>query len=201
MIYLYDRAIQKDLVRTFNPNNVPDPVVRVVEVDTAIGLAAQLQKDEIKFPIVAIARMPDSSIDTDRTNFTLAHRGVAAVFDNKTNMIYHERILPINLSYTLTILTTNTADMDELMREIMFKYLSMYFLTIKLPYESSRKIRFGIRFDADEGIHRQSGQAEYLGAGQLYQSILTLKCEGCFLATYTPVKLRNMKVEIEPTLK
>lgn len=201
MLYLYDEAIKKDLERSFNPSNVPDPVVRVVEVDAAIGLAAQLQNDNITFPLVAVTRMPDHSIDESRMNFTLAHRGVISVFDNKTNMIYRERIMPIKLTYTLTVLTTKTTDMDELMRELIFKYTSMYFLTIKLPYESSRKVRFGVRIDWDEGIQRKSGQLEYIASGQVYQSIITLQCDGCFLATYTPTKLRNVEIQIEPVVK
>jgi hypothetical protein len=201
VLYLYDEAIKKDLERSFNPNNVPNPVVRVVEVDAAIGLAAQLQNDNITFPIVAVTRMPDHSIDKSRMNFTLAHRGVISVFDNKTNMIYRERIMPIKLTYTLTVLTTKTTDMDELMRELIFKYTSMYFLTIKLPYEASRKVRFGVRIDWDEGIQRKSGQLEYVASGQVYQSIITLQCDGCFLATYTPTKLRNLEVQVEPVVK
>lgn len=201
MLYLYDNAICKDLERSFNPKNVPNPVVRVIEVDAAIGLAAQLQNDDIKFPVVAVMRMPDHSIDTSRINFTLAHRGVASVFDNATNTIYYERILPVNLTYTLTVLTTNTADMDELMRELMFKYLSMYFLTIKMPYEADRKVRFGVHIDLDEGIQGKSGQLEYLESGQVYQSIITLQCDGCFLATYTPVKLKTAEYEVNPVLK
>lgn len=201
MLYLYDEAIKKDLERSFNPSNVPDPVVRVVEVDAAIGLAAQLQNDNITFPLVAVTRMPDHSIDESRMNFTLAHRGVISVFDHKTNMIYRERIMPIKLTYTLTVLTTKTTDMDELMRELIFKYTSMYFLTIKLPYEASRKVRFGVRIDWDEGIQRKSGQLEYIASGQVYQSIITLQCDGCFLATYTPTKLRNVEIQIEPVVK
>lgn len=201
MLYLYDKAIKEDLERSFNPDNIPNPFVRVVETDAAIGLAAQLHNDQIKFPLVAITRMEDTPLDESRMNFTLAHKGVVSVFDSKTNMIYNEKILPIKLGYTFTLLTTNTVDMDELMRELMFKYLNMYFLTIKLPYEANRKVRFGICIDWDAGIEKKSGILEYLEVGQVYQSIITMRCEGCFLVTYTPTKLRNFDYQIEPVIK
>lgn len=196
MIYLYDEAITEDLKRSFNPNNVPNPVVKVIDPEGIVQLAAQIQNDEISFPIVALSRDPDTPIDETRMNFTRTHFGVANVFDPETNNLYYERVLPIELGYHLTILTTNTADMDELLKELMFKYMNMYFLTIKLPYESKRKIRFGVvpLFDS---IERTSGTIEYLQNGQLYQSILPLRCEGAVLVSYTPAHLRRLEVDVE----
>lgn len=200
MLYKYDNAIVDDLKRSFNPENVPNPVVSVVSPDQIIGLAAQLQNDSIKLPIIALTRNQEQ-IDSSRTNFTAMHRGVATVIDNETNELYHEKVIPITLSYNLTIITSNTADMDEMIRELMFKYINMYFLTIKLPYESNRKIRFGVSLSKDSEIDRTSGVSEYRSEGKLYQSILTLNCEGAVLVSYTPVKLKRLEYEIDPTSK
>lgn len=198
MLYKYDNAIVEDLKKSFNPENVPNPVVSVISPDQIVGVAAQIQNDSIKLPIVAITRNQEQ-IDSSRTNFTAMHRGVATVFDNKTNELYHEKVIPINLSYNLTVITSNTADMDEMLRELMFKYVNMYFLTIKLPYESDRKIRFGVSLSKDSEIDRTSGVSEYRSEGKLYQSILTLNCEGAVLVSYTPVKLKRLEYEIYPT--
>ena len=197
MLYKYDNAIVDDLKRSFNPENVPNPVVSVVSPDQIIGLAAQLQNDSIKLPIIALTRNQEQ-IDSSRTNFTSMHRGVATVIDNETNELYHEKVIPITLSYNLTIITSNTADMDEMIRELMFKYINMYFLTIKLPYESDRKIRFGVSLSKDSEIDRTSGVSEYRSEGKLYQGILTLNCEGAILVSYTPVKLKRLEYEIDP---
>ena len=196
MLYLYDSAIVEDLKRSFNSYNVDNPVVKVIDPEGIIQLAAQIQNDEITFPIVAVSRDPDTPIDTDRFNYVRAHRGVANVFDTKTNNIYYERMIPIELGYHLTVLTTNTADMDELIKELMFKYLNMYFLTISLPYESKRKMRFGVVCDF-EGIERSSSTLEYLESGRLYQSIIPLRCEGAVLLSYTPAHLRRLETEVE----
>ena len=192
MIYLYDRALCEDLRQSFNPDALSNPVVRVVEPDAIVGLAAQLQNDNIQFPLVAVGRDSDTSIDVNRTNFTYIHKGVSTVLDPKTNLWYYEKVVPINLGYHLTILTTNTADMDEMVRELLFKYTSMYFITMTLPYECERKIRFGVEIDTSASIERRSGQLEYIQNGQLYQTILSLKCQGAVLVTYTPVKLKRM---------
>lgn len=196
MIYLYDEAIVNDLKKSFNPNAVENPVVSVVSPERVVDIAAQLQNDEISFPLVALTRNEDISIDTNLTNFTRMHKGVAAVVDPKTNNLYYEQAIPLKLNYALTVLTTNTADMDELVRELIFKYTRMYFLTITLPYEGQRKVRFGITIDTDSDIERSSGVVEYLESGQLYQSIIHLHCEGCVYVKYTPVHLKRTAHEI-----
>ena len=196
MLYLYDNAIVDDLVESFNVFEVGDPVVKVIPPEDVIGIAAQIQNDHIKFPIIAVNRNPDTPIDRTRTNFTRMHKGVAAVFDDEKNEFYHEKAIPIELRYALTILATNTADLDEIVRELMFKYMEMYFLSIKLPYEADRQVRFGVTLDPDSGIERSSGTSEYLQQGSLYQAIVPLKCEGCALVHYTPVKLRRTEYEV-----
>lgn len=201
ILYCYDDALVKDLESSFNLDNVENPVVKVIAPNQVIGLAAQIQEDAIKFPIIAIVRSSNISIDSSRWNFTRAHKGVQSVLDPETNELYYERAIPITLSYSLTILTTNTADMDELVKELLFKYTSMYFLTITLPYECKRNIRFGIVIDRDGNIDRTSGAVEYLESGQLYQTILPLNCEGCVLVSYTPAKVRLAQHEIEAELK
>ena len=196
MLYLYDDCIVKDLKRSFNPENVENPAVRVIDPEGIIGLAAQIQDDNITFPVVALSRSDDISIDTELTNFTRMHRGVTSVLDPETNNLYYEKVVPIKLSYKMTILTTNTADMDEIVRELIFKYLQMYFLSMQLPYECKRTVRFGVVIDPDS-IERTSGTFEYIQSGQLYQTVLTLKVEGAVLVSYTKAKLTNIRVETE----
>lgn len=195
MLYLYDDAICNDLIKSFNPvADGQQPVVKVVSPEAIIGLAAQIQEDKIGFPLIAVTRN-SYQIDNNRLNFTRSHFGIASVIDKETNMLYYEKALPITLSYNLTILTTNQADMDELIRELLFKYVNMYFLTIQLPYESDRKVRFGITINGDTEIERSSGNLEYIENGTLYQSIITLQCDGCCLVTYTPAHLMRYELD------
>lgn len=201
MLYCYDNAIVDDLIQSFNPNSVQNPVVKVISPDKILGLAAQIHDDKISFPIVALNRDESTSIDLDRMNFTRMHFGIQSVLDTETNELYYEKSIPIKLSYDLTVLTTNTADRDELLKELLFKYGNMYFLTIQLPYYCKRKIRFGITLNTESEIRHSSGNFEYLENGQLYQTIIPLRCEGCVLVSYTPAKLKRTIYEIESDLK
>ena len=200
MIYLYDRAIVEDLQRSFNPTNTDHPFVRVTDPEAAIQLAAQLANDELTFPIVALTRGENISIDQNRVNFTRMHFGVAAVFDKERNEYYNEKAIPVNIDYSLTVLTTNSTDMDEIVRELLFKYTQMYFLTIRLPYESDRKIRFGLTLTNEADIDYSVRNPEYLSAGSLYQTIIPLQTQGAVLVHYTPIKLRRMDYEITPEI-
>lgn len=186
MLYLYDNAICDDLNRSLGTDTV-----RVIDPEGAVDVIAQIKDDHIKFPIVVVTRDTEYSIDTSRMNFSLVHFGIPASIDQETNKIYNERVLPINLNYNLTVLATNTADMDELMKELIFKYIHQFFLTIKLPYESDRKIRFGISIEPGANVSQSSGSVQYLQSGTLYQSILPLKCEGCVLLSYVPHQLHH----------
>lgn len=200
MIYKYDDAICDDLRKSFNPDNVENPVVTVISSEVVTAIAAQIQNDKITYPIVALIRDPNSvQIDQSRMNFTRSHFGVSAVIDKETNNVYYEKVLPITLKYSLTVLTTNVADQDEIIRELLFKYVNMYFLTIRLPYECDRKIRFGVRITSETDIDYSSGSPEYLQSGSLYQAIIPLHCDGCVLVSYTPAHLIRTTFDVEPS--
>lgn len=95
MLYLYDKAICQDLEKSFNPDNVPNPFVKVVEPELYYSIGAQMQNDEIRPPIVGLSRSDDIQIDTRLTNFTRMHKGVPAVFDATENNWYNERAVPV----------------------------------------------------------------------------------------------------------
>ena len=197
MIYIYDNAIVKDLLDSFDKDNYGNSVVSVVPPDDILSIAAQVQDDKIHYPLIALSRAESIPIDSERMNFTRLHRGVATVFDNKTNNIYYEKVMPIKLQYTLICMATNTADVDELIREIMFKYTHQYFITIQIPYESKRKIRCGLRVDQDEEIQWHTTTSNYINEGKLHSAGITLHVDGAVMVSYTPAHLKRTEFQTE----
>lgn len=189
MLYLYDRALCDDLKSSLTEE--ANQHVVFADAENYQGILAQIQADTITYPLILLQRDDDVQIVTELMNFTRYKFGVPCVFDNKTNNVYYERALPVALNYTVHILSTNVADTDELSRELFYKYLSMYFLTIRAPYESDRKIRFGVQVDTDYGIKKDSGSFDYIKSGAIYQSTIHLKTEGCVSLTYTPRHLQR----------
>lgn len=200
MLYLYDNAIVKDIYKSFNSDNMQNPVVSVVPPEDIISIAAQVQDDKLHFPMVAVARETNIPVDSALSNFTRLHSGVPTTFDAENNIIYHEKSIPIKLTYNLVCMGTNTADVDELIKELMFKYASQYFLTLKIPYESKRHIRFGIRIDPESEIEWYSTSSNYLQEGKLHSAGIKLNVDGAVLLSYTPIKLRRVAhdIEVEP---
>lgn len=196
MLYLYDTAISEDLKRSFDPENMGTSMVTLCNGEELFGILAAIQEDHVKLPVVGLTRDESLSADESRMNFSRLHQGVVSVMDPKTNMLYHEQAIPVKLGYTLTVLTSNTADRDELVRELIFKYVKMYFLSITLPYEAKRKVRFGVIFDHESEVDYKSAAAEYTQTGQLYQAMIHLKCDGCVMVNYTPVKLIRTATEM-----
>ena len=195
MLYLYDRAICEDLEKSFT-DDMGTSAVKVVSPEQTPAVIAQMREDKITLPMVSLTRESDIPIDKDRLNLTRAHNGVSAVFDKEHNIYYNEKLIPISLAYEMTIFASNQADIDELIRELQFKYLDMFFLTIKLPYEDNRKMRFGVVVDTDYGIKQKNFSSTYLKEGLMYEATIRLKCQGCNLITYTPLKLKRFDSEI-----
>lgn len=201
MLWCYDNAIVEDLRSSFNASENEQPVVCVVPPEDIISIAAQVQDDTIHFPMIAVSRDTTTPVDSDLTNFTKLHTGVATTFDKEKNEIYYEKTMPLKLSYNLICMGTNTADVDELIRELLFKYSSQYFLSIEVPYESKRKVRFGVRVNPDEEIEWYSTTSNYLQEGKLHSAGIHLYIDGAVYVHYTPQKLRrlDMEVGVQPT--
>lgn len=200
MLYLYDDAIIEDLKESFNITPDGDNAVSIVSPEELIGIASQIHDDKIHFPIISLERDSNYQIDTQRKNFTRMHKGVATAFDRINNQYYYEKAIPITLNYTLVILSTNTSDIDELLRELLFKYTEMFFLNLKVPYESDRKIRFGVEV-IDDSIERYTSTSDYLSEGKLHSVGIKLRIHGAVLLHYTPVTLKREHIEISPKIE
>lgn len=193
MLYIFDQAVIDDLKKSLTAEMNQNVVL--TDAENYPGILAQIQNDTITYPLILLHRDDDTPIIKEQMNFTRYQFGVPCVFDSDRNNIYYERALPVDVQYTLRILSTNVADTDELSRELFYKYISMYFLTVQLPYESDRKIRFGISVDVDYGIKKESGSFDYIKSGALYQSTIHLKTQGCVSLTYTPRHLTRQVLD------
>ena len=195
MLWAYDNAIVKDLSDCIDPEGGANDSVRMMGDGGMMGIFAQLQNDQITFPAIFLQRHQETPLDPNRYNFSRMHKGTPTTYDPETNTLYIEKSVPIQLSYDLHVLTTNTADMDELMREILFRYSAMYYITMQVPYESKRDIRFGIAINPDTPIRRSSGVSDYLESGRLYESIMELDCQGAVLLNYTPRHMEGLVMD------
>ena len=201
MLWCYDDAITKDLANCIDPSGGASNTVKMMGEGGMMGVFAQLQEDKIKFPAIFLNRHPETPLDSKRYNYTQLHKGVPTTYDPEANNIYLERAVPIQLKYDLHVLTTNTIDQDELIRELLFRYASMYYITMQVPYESKRNIRFGIAINPDTSIQRKSGTTEYIESGTIYEAIMELDCQGAVLLNYTPRHMQGVLIDKNIVIK
>lgn len=195
MLWAYDEAIVNDLSSCIDPQGRANNTVKMMGDEGMMGIFAQLQEDRITFPAIFLKRHSETPLDPTRYNFTRMHKGVPCVFDSDKNNIYLEKAVPIQLRYDLHALTTNTADMDEIMRELLFRYTEMYYITMQVPYESKRNIRFGMSINPDTPISKNSGVSEYIEGGRLYESVMEIECQGAVYLHYTPRHLQGAVID------
>lgn len=195
MLYCYDDAIVNDLSSCIDPTGGASNTVKMLGENGLMGIFAQLQDDSITFPAIFLSRHEDTPLDSKRYNFTRMHKGIPTTFDPETNNVYLEKAVPIELRYDLHVLTTNQADMDEMMREILFRYSEMYYITMQVPYESKRNIRFGVAINPNTPIKRKSASSQYLESGTLYEAIMELEIQGAVYLHYTPRHLQGIVVD------
>lgn len=198
MLYLYDNAIVEDLQKAIDPQGNMNQNIKAMNPGELIGLLAEIEEDKVSFPLVCVIRDEDITLDSNRANFARLHSGHVECFDPKTNNLYFEKSVPIELKYAIHILATNSADLDELTREIFFRYSSKYFITMKKPYEGKiNDIRFGVSIPPGVTIRRESANSEYIKEGKLYESIIPITCDGAVWLSYTPRHMTRVVHDIE----
>lgn len=191
MIWIYDDAIIKDLKEDLGDS------VAVLNPDQSLQVIALLQEDKIKFPIVAFTRDDNFQIKSDLVNFTRMHRGIPAVFDSKENTVYNEKSIPIDLKYEMTVMASSQADLDEIIRELIFKYTEQYFITVELPYEAKRQIRVGLSIHPDDPIQWDKTPSDYISGGTLLSGKINLFVDGAILVSYTGMHLKKADLDLE----
>jgi hypothetical protein len=157
MLYVYDNAIANDLVGIFTAKN---QAVNVVKPSEMYGMVAKIRENAIEFPIVSGSR--DYEISANDSNSSI------------------EGVTPIDMTYSFTVLTKNTEDTDPLIRMIFAKYAEPRSLSVTLPTVDNKVIQFKIMVDFEKDINRMSN-------GEIFQSIIFLKCEGCVCVQGVPL--------------
>ena len=85
MLYLYDRAICKDLEQSFT-DDMGTSAVKVVSPEQTSAVIAQIKEDKVQLPMISLIRDSDIPIDKSRLNLARAHNGISAVFDKENNI-------------------------------------------------------------------------------------------------------------------
>lgn len=172
MIYLYDRAVVDKFREIFR-----DPRITVQPPENAIRYTAQLENDDVTFPLISINRTNWSVRDSD-INWAQSRTGIADHI-NDNNTVSVMRAIPIQMSYQLDIYTVDRITNDEIYRELIFYFLKHPTLEVEIPYTLDNKHVFNLVMDSD--ITDNSDTVEHINKGVLYRYTSTWNVTDAYL--------------------
>ena len=172
MLYLYDTVIVDKFKKLFN-----DSRITIQPPENAIRYAAQLEDDDVNFPLISLNRT-NWSIRMSDLNFAQSRTGVLNRV-NDDNTLSVMKIIPIRMDYQLDVYTVDKPSNDEIYRELLFYFLNNPTLEVEIPYTLESKHLFNLYFN-DEIIDN-SDTVEHVNKGVLYRYTSTWYTNDAYL--------------------
>lgn len=186
-VYAYDKAVT-DLFESI----IGDSIM-IQPPENAIRNTAQLNGDNIKFPLITINRTSWSIRQQDR-NFALMREGQTVRF-NDDHTVTQARLLPIKIEYQVDIFTVDKRMNDEIARELIF-YLSVKpTLQVEVDYDIGIKHNFNLLLDPD--IVDNSDVTNHINDGVLFRSTFTMYCDDAYLWAGKDLLIPNLDITME----
>lgn len=169
---LYDKAIINHFREILD-----DERIHILPVEHAIRFTAQLQKDDVRFPLISTTRLNYSIRTTDVNFHALRQGGYQNRNSNGTNTF--AQIIPIRINYQMDIFTVDKTTGDELVRELVFHIMQNPTLVVDVPYKLNMEHNFNIFLDSD--IVDNSDTIEHLDKGVKFRNTLTFYTDDAYL--------------------
>jgi hypothetical protein len=160
----YDDAIISKFRSIFNDNTI-----YILPVENAIRFSAQLNRDDVKFPMISTTRL-GYSIQTQNVNFAAKMIGSFATRDGKNNNIFAQTV-PIRIEYQMDVFTVDRQSCDEIVRELIFFF--MQHPTLKAHFDYGLNIDHNFNLYLNDEIVDNSDTVEHVNNGVMFRNTLT----------------------------
>lgn len=186
MLQLYDDKLFDYFKETFKAD------VAVVPVSEYWSVVSMHEEGQLQLPAIVLGRTTWTNA-RELESWVIARKGrTDRIHDNK---IINEQAIPVQLDYTITLLTTTQDDIDELTSEVLFCILNYPRLTIDLPYGSDRQIHAQIIQNGD--LQDSSTRDKFSETGILYQEIIPIRVLGSNIININKHNLRYIKLDVD----
>ena len=173
----YDDAIVKRFRAVFGTNNV-----YVLPVENAIRFTAQLKRDDITFPLISTTRL-GYSIVGDNVNYNAKMTGSFVRREDDNNNTFATSI-PIRIEYQMDIFTVDRESCDDIVRELIFFFLTRPTLVAHFEYGLDIKQNFTLLMNDD--ILDNSDTVEHINNGVMFRNTLTFYVDDARLYMNNP---------------
>ena len=173
----YDDAIVKRFRAVFGTNNV-----YVLPVENAIRFTAQLKRDDVTFPLISTTRL-GYSIVGDNVNYNAKMTGSFVRREDDNNNTFATSI-PIRIEYQMDVFTVDRESCDDIVRELIFFFLTRPTLVAHFEYGLDIKQNFTLLMNDD--IVDNSDTVEHINNGVMFRNTLTFYVDDARLYMNNP---------------
>lgn len=160
----YDDAIINKFRSIFNDNTI-----YILPVENAIRFSAQLNRDNVKFPMISTTRLGYSIRNSD-VNFAAKMVGSFAFRDGENNNVFAQTI-PIRIEYQMDVFTVDRQSCDEIVRELIFFFAQHP--TLQAHFEYGLNIDHNFNLYLNDEIVDNSDTVEHINNGVMFRNTLT----------------------------
>lgn len=173
----YDDAIVKRFRAVFGTNNV-----YVLPVENAIRFTAQLKRDDVTFPLISTTRLGYSVVG-DNVNYSAKMTGSFVRREDNNNNTFATSI-PIRIEYQMDVFTVDRESCDDIVRELIFFFLTRPTLVAHFEYGLDIKQNFTLLMNDD--IVDNSDTVEHINNGVMFRNTLTFYVDDARLYMNNP---------------
>lgn len=171
MFYYYDRAIVNDLRKVFN-----DDRIFICPPELVFKTIGRLNEDDIKMPMISVLRTGTSILESPHS---MRFHGLLQNVDNETDTYKTVRAIPIRINYLLDVWTKHREENDNIIRELIFYYMTNPTLQVEIPYGLDIEHNFNIFFDSN--IEDNSDIVDQPNHGEYFRQTLSVYTDDAYL--------------------
>ena len=171
MFYLYDTAIVEDLRSIFD-----DDKIFICPPDRVFATIGRLSEDDVKLPMISVVRTGTS---LGNSQHSMRFTGGLLSIDPQTNENTKLQAIPITINYQLDVWTKHREENDNIVRELLFYYMTHPTLLVDIPYGSNLKHNFNIFFDSN--IEDNSDISDHVNRGEYFRQTLSIYTDDAYL--------------------
>lgn len=188
----YDDAIINEFRRIFNDNTI-----YILPVENAIRFSAQLNRDNVKFPMISTTRL-GYSIRHENVSFPAKMIGSFVTRDGKNNNLFAQSV-PIRIEYQMDVFTVDRQSCDEIIRELIFFFLQHPTLVAHFEYGLNIDHNFNLYLNDD--IVDNSDTVEHVNSGVMFRNTLTFYADDALLFRSKKQKQGEIIANVRPLPK
>lgn len=154
----------------------------VLPVENAIRFTAQLKRDDVTFPLISTTRLGYSVVG-DNVNYNAKMTGSFVRRENDNNNTFATSI-PIRIEYQMDVFTVDRESCDDIVRELIFFFLTRPTLVAHFEYGLDIKQNFTLLMNDD--IVDNSDTVEHINNGVMFRNTLTFYVDDARLYMNNP---------------